>query len=956
MGYVQQQDAFLEQISGFGEEFAGCCMQLNNLCVAFYSFVSNHIFIHEKEWTEALHAFRESVFKSAEGTRTQRLELYNQITTILLNPAATVKHSSGQFGQISRRLSQLLQQGSSNPSSSQKCVACGKTGGVMTECSGRRCTALFHIPCAASTLSSKKFKTNFYRCSKCSAVEIKPVKPRKKRNRTDSKPNIVSASGESDGDDCQDASAAAAFSPFSNQSSSHDECSAAKAPTAHPSSSDDDECSGAKHATAPASTPAVDQHPISTFPLISSSTSADNHLTVLTDITEILSALHCAQGELSSLQLISQAVPSIPQQNVSLFRSIVREIRDKLSKLTALVVNVENVEPTVYAFQNSLLEDAFDAVGTVEDAIEAVGTIENAIDEAVDTIHSPLSGDDFSFFLTETSVGHSTAQPLLSVKAVIESQTPSVMETPAAPPTAAWPSTSASATDFRATFPPSVSPAMSLALMSSASGAFGTVTRLPLEGWLEMEHMTVCIGMFGVLNRDTLWILPHHCDSIILNLTNSSGWSRFFTRYISNHKFNYVVAFVNVNGGIVDRFSRYNDPGVHWIVSVGNVSNKTAWNYDPQGTQMKHCRGLDILSAVVSHKTASVFKFVQVNCPFQFQCQRSSDREHCGVWCLMFTLNWCTRTLREYEDHVTSLHEQSKVLTEFAVNCRLHFNADLEQGVVDKTSMFWNSPKFISDVSLNDSFWTVTNQMRLDCFLRDKYQCDFQEQKHLDGRLQPLSFGDMQEGNPWEAVHFYAGTNRLVKVYRILLGARSSSTTDFLAQALHEASATAYVCSRKNWHYQIFGVVTRGTHTSYVHVCIVRSLLCASSCNAAAPRARSAIVDLVRSLGLVHGDPHIGNAKATTDSPDIFEVIDFERSFLLSKKWQSEHGLITSIVSETEQYFDGNLQVRIQLLAKMAKMGVTQTRNRFQKMCANQLSILNLGLNDFLECFDSGEM
>ena len=216
-------------------------------------------------------------------------------------------------------------------------------------------------------------------------------------------------------------------------------CSAAKAATAHPSSSDD-ECSAAKAATAPASTPAVDQHPISTFTSISSydsshlklssSTSADNHLTILTDITEILSALHCVHCELSSLQLISQAVPSIPQQNVSLFRSIVREIRDKLSKLTALAVNVENVEPTVYALQNSLLEDAIDAVGTMEDAIEAVGTIENAIDEAVGTIDSPLSGDDLSFFLTETSVGHSTAQPLLSVKAVIESQTPSVMKTP----------------------------------------------------------------------------------------------------------------------------------------------------------------------------------------------------------------------------------------------------------------------------------------------------------------------------------------------------------------------------------------------------------------------------------------------------------------------------------------------------------------------------------------------
>jgi hypothetical protein len=101
-------------------------------------------------------------------------------------------------------------------------------------------------------------------------------------------------------------------------------------------------------------------------------------------------------------------------------------------------------------------------------------------------------------------------------------------------------------------------------------------------------------------------------------------------------------------------------------------------------------------------------------------------------------------------------------------------------GVMGKTLMFWNSPKI---VSYNDYFWTVTNEMRIDCFLRDKFQCDFQEQNHVDGRLQPLSFGDIQEGNPWEAVHFYAGGNRLVKGKRILLGARSSSTANFLAQA-----------------------------------------------------------------------------------------------------------------------------------------------------------------------------
>jgi len=915
VGYVHQQVDFLQGISQFGEEFAGCCMQLNRLCVEFYSFVSHHIFIHEKEWTEALHAFRESVFKSTEGTRTHRRELYDQKKTILLNPAAVVKHSSGQFGQISQRLSQLLQQGSSNPSLSQICVACGKTGGFMTQCSAKRCNEVFHIQCATSTPYSKKFKTNFYRCSKCTAVEIKHVKPPKKRNRTNSK--VGSASGKGDGDGCQYDSAAATFSTDSTLSSSDDECPAAEAATAtapalastpavgsasgegdghgfqddsaaatfstnlNPSSSDD-ECPAAKAATA---------------------TAVDNHLTVLIDISEVLSALHCAQGELSSLQLISQALPSIPHQNVSLFSSIVAEIRSKLSKLTALVVNEHN----------SLLADAIDAVGTMADAIDDVSTI-----------HSPLSSDDLLFFSTEASIGHSTAQPLPLATAVIE--TPSVMKTPAA------------------TFPPSVSLAM-----SSASTAFDT--RLPLKGWLDMQHMIACIGMFGVLNRDTLWILQHHCDSIILNPTNSSKWSEFFTRYVSNHNFKYVVAFVNVNGGIVDVYSRYHDSGMHWIVSVGDVSRKTAWNYDPQGTQMKHCRGLDILSAVVSHKTSSVFKFVQVNCPFQFQCQRSLDSEHCGVWCLMFTLNWCTNTLREYEDHMTSLHKQSKNLTGFAENCRLHFNADLEQAVVDKTLMFWNSPKIIS---YNDSFWTVTNEMRLDCLLRDRFQCDFQEQKHVDGRLKPLSFGDMQEGNPWEAVHFYAGTNRLVKVYRILLGAKSSSTTNFLAQALHEASATAYVCLRKKWYHHIFGVVTRGAHTSYVHVCIVRSLLCASNFNAS--KARSAIVDLVRSLGLAHGDPHIGNAKARTDSPDIFEVIDFERSFLLSKNLQTDDGLIASIVSDSEQYFDGNLQVRIQLLAKMANMGVTKIRNRFQIMCANQLDILKLGLNDFLKCFDSGEM
>jgi hypothetical protein len=130
----------------------------------------------------------------------------------------------------------------------------------MTQCSGKRCNEVFHILCAGSTLSSKRFRTNFYRCSKCSAVEMKPAKPPKKRNRTNSKP-----SGEGDGDGCQDDLAAAAFLTNSNPSSSDDECSAAKA------------------ATAPPSAPAVDQHPISKFISISSEDSRDLSTFVVKD-------------------------------------------------------------------------------------------------------------------------------------------------------------------------------------------------------------------------------------------------------------------------------------------------------------------------------------------------------------------------------------------------------------------------------------------------------------------------------------------------------------------------------------------------------------------------------------------------------------------------------------------------------------------------------------------------
>ena len=53
----------------------------------------------------------------------------------------------------------------------------------MTKCSGRRCTAVFHVGCAESTLASKRYSTNFYRCKACSASEIQAAKARRKPKR-----------------------------------------------------------------------------------------------------------------------------------------------------------------------------------------------------------------------------------------------------------------------------------------------------------------------------------------------------------------------------------------------------------------------------------------------------------------------------------------------------------------------------------------------------------------------------------------------------------------------------------------------------------------------------------------------------------------------------------------------------------------------------------------------------
>lgn len=63
--------------------------------------------------------------------------------------------------------------------------------------------------------------------------------------------------------------------------------------------------------------------------------------------------------------------------------------------------------------------------------------------------------------------------------------------------------------------------------------------------------------------------------------------------------------------------------------------------------------------------------------------------------------------------------------------------------------------------------------------------------------------------------------------------------------------------------------------------------------------------------------------------PDTFEVIDFGRSFLLGANNKQ------SMVSISEQFFDGNVEQRKTLLDVMRTQGLDKTRMRFVEMCSN---------------------
>jgi hypothetical protein len=141
-----------------------------------------------------------------------------------------------------------------------------------------------------------------------------------------------------------------------------------------------------------------------------------------------------------------------------------------------------------------------------------------------------------------------------------------------------------------------------------------------------------------------------------------------------------------------------------------------------------------------------------------------------------------------------------------------------------------------------------------------------------------------------------------------------------LSQALHESAATAYVCKEQSWFHDVFGVLIYGSDAVHIHICMIREKL--NSKNVTPNNVSDACIGLLRSCGVMHGDGHLGNAKCRIGC-DVIELLDFERAFMIH--------ISDDVISMIRMYATQDDEQREKLLQQMKKMGMDETRHRFQK-------------------------
>ena len=241
-------------------------------------------------------------------------------------------------------------------------------------------------------------------------------------------------------------------------------------------------------------------------------------------------------------------------------------------------------------------------------------------------------------------------------------------------------------------------------------------------------------------------------------------------------------------------------------------------------------------------------------------------------------------------------------------------------------------------------FLTVSAEMNIASYLNSRLQCEFQECTNCEGRLISLQPHEV-DSKIWTKPHHFVGSQYVVKVYRILWDSTDSKRKGqcrLLAQALHECAATAFVCQKEGWYFDLFGVVNQETHScAHLHICLLRTRLDPKVLGA--NDAATAGVQLLKRTGVVHGDCHEGNLKRRINDA-VIELLDFERSFFLGKN--DETAMIESIKTYAE-----DAQSRKQLLQKMQSQGMDDTRQRFILFSHRLDNVFDITMNVILTVF-----
>ena len=192
---------------------------------------------------------------------------------------------------------------------------------------------------------------------------------------------------------------------------------------------------------------------------------------------------------------------------------------------------------------------------------------------------------------------------------------------------------------------------------------------------------------------------------------------------------------------------------------------------------------------------------------------------------------------------------------------------------------------------------------------------------------------------------FYRDGIRILKVYRFLWG---KINPDFLALALHEVAATAYVCEIQKWNFEVFGLLTTGVCASYVYLCICRDELESEFIDPA--EAGRAIVDLFHKTGVAHGDGWVRNVLMVKRSKEKHQVIDFERSFIPNR------GCDPAAVRDISlKYATADSKQRADLVKDIARQGLQRTRTNFITMAnqilSGEINLFDRDIDDFIRVF-----